>query len=270
MRKIQHISGRGPARLHHISLTPIERRMGRLMRAPDHPSGESGGDNQGGNSGGSGGDSQSQNNAGDDFDIEAFFAEGGEGTGGAPSGESTVPSGSSSSTSDSEADRNLAQEVRTELEAMNFGDFVTPEIAQALQSGDPNSFNQAFQSVGRQIVQQSVAMSVGLMRHLSERMMREVDQRINATQTSTKDEEALIQAIPSAGSPRMGPTVKNIYAKALSRTGGDRQKAIQMTKDVLRLQAEEFGADLGLDVTPRGEHNAAPPTTNWSEALTRR
>lgn len=218
----------------------------------------------GGNDGGTGGESQEQNNTGDKFDIDAFFSEEGDGADKAPSGESTADSESSSST-----ERNLAQEVNTELASMDFGTFMTPEVFQNLQSGDPAEFNKGITEYGRNIAKQAVGMSVGIMRHLSEKIMSDVDQRIQSHSTNTRNYDALVKAIPSAGTAKAGKTVKNIYDRALAQSKGNVEKAIETTKNVIQIQAETFGNDLGFEVAPRssGDRGDPTPKTNWSEAL---
>lgn len=254
------------------SMSPAELQSGRLMRGPDdHPTGtqQEGTNNGGGNSTPPTGESESQNNTGNELDLEQFWApEDGE-NGAAPKRESDDDSGSSSSISDTD----LATNLRDGIAAANFGDVMTPEIYTSLQSGDPVAFNTGIQDFGRAIMSQTMGQSIAVMRVLRERILGEVNQMIEGRVTGDKDHDELIRAIPSAGSAAMGPTIKNVYKQALTRTKGDRTKAIEMTKDVLRIQAENFGSDLNLNVAPRSPDDRMieqPKKTNWLEELSGR
>lgn len=223
--------------------------------------------NTGGNSGGESGDSGGENNTGQDFDLEGFWSEEGESGESSSQGESAGDSNGSSS--DGNQNNAFATQLNESIDNANFGDLVTPEIYEAMSSGDPKSFNEGLQVFGRQVMRQTLGNAVGVMRELQTRIMAQVDERLNSRITSDKNYSALEEAIPSALKPGMGPTIRNIYDRALTRTKGNPTAAINMTKEVLRLQAASFGDDLELSVAPRqsGDNFTPPKATNWLEEL---
>jgi hypothetical protein len=250
-------------------MTPIERSQGRFMRAPDHPTGEGAQNNQGEITPPAATEQNQGDNTGKPFDAEAFWSEAGGDDGERPSGESVQNPPTPSATV---PPANPANELATRIQGMNFGAVMTPEIMAKLGDGDPIAFNEGIQQFGQQIMRGAIVESVGIMRQLREQIFGEVRTMIDGRATGDKQYEALTTAIPSAADPKMGPTVKNIYTRALERAKGNTTQAIQMTKDVLKIQAETFGADLDLTVAPRSESDniRQPKPTNWLEELSAR
>lgn len=255
-------------------MTPIERQQGRFLRAPDHPAagGDGGstgggdGNNGGGNNGQSGNDSTNQNNGGQPLDLNAFWNGEPDKEGAPPSGESDGKPASSGSSPN--PNPNPQPNIGEQIQAMNFGDFMTPDVIEQMGNGDMTGFNTGIQNFGQTVMRQTLALSVGIMKQLREQIFAEVDGKIEGRVTGDRQYDALVAAIPSAGKPEMGPTIKNIYARALTNSKGNVDKAIEQTKQVLQLQAEAFGGDLGLNVAPKGPADYTPPkTTNWLESL---
>lgn len=255
-------------------MTPIERSMGRFMRAPDHPGAAGGGEggngagdgnNGGGNNGQSGSDSNNQNNDGQPLDLNAFWNGEPGADGKSPSGESDDGKPASGSSPTAAATPNIAEQIQS----MSFGEFMTPDVIEKMGEGDMSGFNAGLQGFGQTVMRQTLALSVGIMKQLREQIFAEVEGKIDGRVTGDRQHDALIAAIPSAGKPEMGPTIKNIYARALTNQKGNVEKAIEQTKQVLQLQAEAFGGDLGLNVAPKtvADSYAPPKTTNWLESL---
>lgn len=243
------------------------------MKAPDGEHGDAsqdaGGNNGDGNSSPATGDSGSQNNTSTEIDLEQFWSAEDGGDGKPPAGESDGDSGSSSSISDDD----LATSIRDSITNADFGGVMTPEVYESLQSGDPAKFNSGLQTFGQAIMSQTIGQSIAVMRVLRERILGEVNQLIDGRVTGDKDFDELTREIPSAANPAMGPTIRNVFKQALTRTKGDRKKAVEMTKDVLRIQAETFGNDLNLNVAPRSRDDIMieqPKKTNWLEELSGR
>lgn len=250
---------------------------GQPMKGPDgeHQGStqDGGGNNGGGNSGGGTDDSQSENNGGQALDLTQFWSSEDESSENSSHGESAGnPGGSSSNGTQEQAPKPMAQTVAEAIQAADFGALITPEIQEGMSDGDPKLFNEGMRAYGQAVMRQTLQQSVGIMRELHTKIMADVDSKLNTRITDDKNYDALVAAIPSAGKKEMGPTIRNVYDKALTRTKGDSKAAIDMTKEVLRLQAETFGGDLGLDVAPRspGDNYEPPKTTNWLEELSGR
>lgn len=272
----------GSAAAMGIRPTASERLQGRIMRAPEgHQDGGAGaggdtnggnqggsGNNGGGNSGGSGQSEGNQNNGGQGFDLNAFWNGAAEDGTGTPSGESDgtgKPPVASPKPDAGTQQPNIAEQIA----ATNFGDLLTPDMLEKFGEGDVKGFNEGLNGFGQAVMRQTLVQSVGIMRQLREQIFAEVEAKIDGRVTGDRQHDALIKAIPSAGKPEMGPTIKNIYSRALTNSKGNVEKAIEQTKQVLQLQAEAFGGDLGLNVAPKGpaDQYAPPKTTDWLESL---
>ena len=250
---------------------------GRPIRDENGHEGANGGggsDNNGGNSGGANGSEANQNNNSNEPDYSAFWDQGaGDGTGSPESG--SAGAGSPPAPQGQQQPQNqpspIAQELGQQLAGMKFEALVTPEILESFGSGDPASFNEGLNGFGQAVARQTLGMTVGIMRHFREEIMNEMRETMGGEFQQRENFSDLVAAIPAAG--KSGPaskTIQDIYKQALSRSKGNKQAAIQQTKDVMRLQAEAFGGDLGLDVAPRdagGRSYSPPAKTNWLEEL---
>lgn len=250
--------------------TRVERKMGRLMRAPDghEDASQAGGDdNTTGKEPPAKTESGGNNNTGEEFDPSTFFDEDGDGTGGSPSGESDGSLDSLPSATD------VATDINKTLTSMKFEDLMTTEMLESFNTGDVKSFNEGLQTFGQTVAKNTLMMTVGLMKHMRTTVLAEARELVSGGLNADKNYEALVKAIPSAGKKEMGGTIRGIYDKALTRAKGNRDTAIVMTKEVLKLQAEMFGGDLGLNVAPQSaddRHTTPPKTTNWLEELSSR
>lgn len=264
--------------MNKFRMTPAERRMGRLMRAPDgHPGGDSGApaDNGGGGAGnsdsGASGDSGS-NNAGDQFDPAAFWNGQAPTDGSAPSGESAGDDGGESGNQGDDGNA-LAQQLTQQLTTMTFGDPVfNAEIAEQINGGNFDGVQQRLNAMGQSIVRQAMQMQVQILKPFAEQLLQRSRQDLNQTFNQRDNKESLVTLFPAAKNPVMAKTIQPIYDQALKNAKGNREAAVAQTKEMLRFMAGESAGDLGLDVAPRGagDRGTPPPITNWLDELTGR
>lgn len=258
----------------HIGMTPVERQMGRLMRAPDaHPDGtpDPNNNNQAGNTGADGGAPASQNNTGEDFDPVAFWnTDGGEANGasGTNPPSSAGPATPPSSTNSEDGNPNFATQLIERINGLSFDGVFTDEIAEQINSGDFKGFNEALQSRMRDAVRQSMVTNVQLIRQVTQGMMTQVQQMIDEKLTGVRQSDELIKAIPSASNPKVGPAIRAIYDQALKNANGDTKKALAATKSMMATLTSETASDLNLHVAPQDPHGTrARQPTNWLEEL---
>lgn len=270
--------------LSHTSMTPTERRVGRFLRAPDgHPDGNTGGDgnNGDGNSGTGGNAPANQNNTSPpEFDPASFWQDPEPDSGGSSSRSDSTPAGDSGSTpappppAPAPQGDQFSQELVQRIDNLDFGPVFTDEVTAAINTGDFKAANEAITGNLRKAVKESMVTNVSLMRRfgqsLTEQLRSETQQLIESRFTGQRNTDALTQAIPSAASKDAGPGIRAIYEHALKHTKGDADKAIVMTKSMLRTLSTSAAGDIDLDVAPRDPHaprNQVRKPTNWEEEL---
>jgi hypothetical protein len=264
------------------TMTPAERRAGRFMRAPDghDQSQNSGGNNGGGAAGGNGGDSASgssdSNNTGDTFDAAAFWNGPAPDGGAAPSGESAGNNGGESGTNgggDGNNNGEFAQQLTQRLSSLTFGDPVfNDEIAGQINEGNYSGVQERLNAMGQQIVRESLAMQVQVLRPFAEQLIAQMRNEQQQTFENRDNTESLERLFPAAKNPAMKKTIQPIYAQALKNAGGNREKAVAETKQMLRYMAGESAEDLNIEIAPRGQGDRGGPTPNfnWLDELTGR
>lgn len=247
-------------------------RHGRLMKDDTQGGGtpSGGGDNTGGNSGESGQSGSDSNNTGDGFDPTSFWGGSGQGGGSAPSGESAGGSGFDSNTDGGDIGSTLTQQ----LESMSFGDPIfTSEVAEQINGGDFSGVQQRFDAMGQNIVRQSLSMVVQILRPFAEQLQGQIREEFQGTLTSRDNNETLVRDFPAAKNPQIAPVIQQVFSQALKNTGGNRERAVSQTKEMLRFMAGQTASDLDLNVAPRGADDSGRPnnpTINWLDELTGR
>lgn len=266
------------ALLSGVAMTPSERRLGRYLRAPEgHEEGGAGGDsgaggdNTGGNSGNQGGSEGNNgnqgNNTGNAFEPSAFWD--------SPQDETTPPSNQGGSAGGNQSGGNQQQgnegnAFRDALNGLNFGQGVfTPEAVEAMNNGDPKNFNENMTGFGREVTRQAVIMAAQLMQKNNEAMNQRFEALVEERFGLQATESDLGKAIPSYAKPGMKPIIDGIMGQALKLTKGKRSEAIEMTKEMLKFQATNLGADFNITTPPSGAGNdfGTGQTTNWEEEL---
>lgn len=243
-------------------MSPIERQMGRLMRAPDGHDGGGDGNNDSENSGGGADDSKDKNNAGDVDELASFWD--------SPEDEDDdVPNGGADADESKSSGHPLVTELNNSLTNMKFDALLTPELMEKMGEGDFAGFHEGMNGFGQKVARQTLGLAVNVMKAVEVNIMERVRAEMAGTMQHDKNFTALESAIPAATNPKTAPLVKQIYTKALQNSKGDIKAAIAQTKSVMQIQAEVFGGDLNLNVAPRDSRNAGgpPKVTDWLEEL---
>lgn len=258
-------------------LQRIATHKGRPIRSPEGHEGATGGapDNAGGNPGAGGESGASGDNAGKAPDYSSFWNTEGDGQPGSPESGSAGTGQPSSSTQPGTQPQPPAvvQELAAGLQGMKFDNLMSPEMLESFSNGDVKGFNEGMQGFGQAVARQTMQLAIGVMKHMREDMRSEFESKMGGEFEGRERFQDLVGAIPAAGDFKnpASKTIRDIYAQALTRSKGDKQAAIQQTKDVMRLQAETFGGSLDLSVAPRsggdGHYTSPPPKTNWLEEL---
>lgn len=220
----------------------------------------------GGNPGAGGSGESSNNNAGDGFDPATFWGSQAPGEEGSPESESATGDQPGSGAG-------LKEELTQKLQALTFGEnMMTPEIAEAFSNGDFTGFQTALDTRLRQVVNQSLALSVSVLRPFSEQMMAQVREEIRSTMGARDDSDQLVKDFPTAANPQIRPVVENLYTQALKNTKGNRPEAVKQVKSMMRLMSQSAADDLGLNVAPRTADDSGRPQTpvNWLDELSAR
>lgn len=269
---------------HSTSLapTPQERRMGRRLRASAPPAGvgmsglpptpDLGGQqpNPGGNSGTEpAGGTQNPNNTGASFDPASFWSQPPAPAPAGPASQGSEPGGGGTG-GQPDANAEFGRQLQTQLQGLNFAPVMTPEITEALATGNLETFNTAMTAHGRAVTQQALQMSLSVMQRLSDQLLSEVDRRTQSTLGTRDNTEALATEIPLARNPAMSPIVHSIFNQAMTLNKGDRVKAIAMTKDMLKSYHNSMqSSDSGLGIPPPnpGDNSQTESPTNWLESL---
>ena len=231
-------------------------------------------DNAGGNSGDSGQSSGESNNTGDSFDPASFWGGSGQGGSSAPNGESAGGSGSDSNTGGANGGEDIGTTLTQQLESMSFGDPIfTSEVAEQINAGDFSGVQERFDSMGQNIVRQSLSMVVQILRPFAEQLQSQIREEFQGTLNSRDNNETLVRDFPAAKNPQVAPVIQQIFSQALKNTGGNRERAVSQTKEMLRFMANQTASDLDLNVAPRGADDSGRPhnpTINWLDELTGR
>lgn len=232
------------------------------------PQGNSGGNNGGGNSGAEGGSGGNQNNSGSGFNPETFWQEP------SPEGGQSPNSGSaggnqSGGGQQQQQPQNEGNAFAERLGNLKFGtDVFTPEAIKAMnEGGDPKAFNENMTQFGRQTVKEAVVMTAQLMQRNNQMIEARVQELLDQRFGQRDSEGALGTEFPSYNKPGMKPMIDGIFAQAMKLSGGDRPKAIQATKEMLKHTTQRFSDDLGLTNPPGGAGDGLGTQTNWEEEL---
>lgn len=220
----------------------------RLKDGEEGAGGQSGGANSGaggdngGNSGDSSGQAQNgQNNDGAQLDPNQFWhipeaKDGENGTQGDGDG----------------GGEDIGQQIVGEIGKFTLGtpifdDSIAGEIAEGKLDGINARFNQMSQAV----LKQSVMMAARIMQQFEKSMDERISGAINSSQTVNRDESLLKEHFPSFGQVAMQPMIRGVFQQSLTHTKGDRAKAIEMTKGMLRSMGQIGRTDFGITEAPR-------------------
>jgi hypothetical protein len=232
------------------------------------------GDNNGGNSGTNGGDSGGGNNNGQSFDLSAFWASPDGGNGAPPSGES-AGSGSSSSgqqpqngSQQQQQPPNPVQQLQQDIQALTFNNPMSQEVMAQLAEGNVEGFQAGMNQLGQQAVQQAIRLMLPILSEVRNNLRTEIQGSVQTNNMSRDNEAALLEAIPSAANPAVRPMVDSIFQQAMKHSNNDRKKALSLTKDMLRLQMQTMGSDVGMPPPTAGDgFGNTNRNINWADEL---
>lgn len=246
-----------------------------------HPAAGAGQNNQQqeapGNSGGGASESGQQNNAGGEFDPSTFWDGPAANSESAPNPGESAGGGTGGPGTQQNQQQNpqgeFATQLNDQLSKMTFGDPIfNDEIAKQINEGNYSGVQDRLNAMGQQIVRQALAMNVQILRPFAEQMMNQMKSEFQQTFNQRDNTESLERLFPAAKNPVMAKTIGPIYERALQNTKGDREKAVAMTKDMLKFMAGESAKDLGIEVAARGTGDRGGPSQNfnWLDELTGR
>lgn len=237
------------------------------------PAGNNSTDTGDGNSGGGGSGTGDSNNTGETFDATAFWNGPAPDANAAPSGESASGSGSESGTSGEGNRGEFANQLTERLNGLSFGDPIfNDEVAGQINEGNFNGVQERLNSFGQTIVREALAMQVQILRPFAEQLLEQVRNETQQTFNSRDNSESLVKLFPAAKNPAMAKTIQPIYDQALKNAKGNREAAVEQTKEMLRFMAGESASDLNIEIAPRGQGDRGGPTPNfnWLDELTGR
>jgi hypothetical protein len=220
--------------------------------------------NNGGNSSDSGQQGQQgQNNTGSGFDAQAFWNEPSPDTGKTPSGDSVAKPDSGGG---NQQQQDFATTLREEMSKVNYGDVFTKENADLIANGDLSGINQAIQGKMQQVQQHSVMFAAKLMQANNDRIMSKVEALLDGKFGNRDNTETLAKEFKGYADPGFKPVVDGVFAQAMKLSGGDRKKAIESTKEMLKYLGKTGAQDFGLN-TPPGNAEDSYGSTDASKSL---
>jgi hypothetical protein len=235
------------------------------------------GDNNGGNSGTNGGESGGGNNGGQSFDLSAFWASPDGGSSASPSGESAGSGQSSSGQQQPNGNQgqqqqqqptNPVQQLQQDIQALTFNNPMTADVMTQLSEGNVEGFQTGMNQLGQQAVQHAIRLMLPILSEVRNNLRTEIQGSVTQNNQSRDDEAALLKAIPSAANPAVRPMVDSIFQQAMKHSSNDRTKALALTKDMLRLQMQTMGSDVGMPPPTAGDGFGSPSRNiNWADEL---
>lgn len=253
---------------------------GHPMRDPEGHAGgfdsPQGGDNGGSNSGEGGNGGSTPNNGGQSFDPMAFWNspdEGGEsGNGGENGTKSTTPSGGQQNNGGNGGENtppaNPAQQFVQQIQSIDFGKSVmTDQVVKDLGDGNYDSFHENINAMGRNIMAQTFQMMLPLMQQIRDSAVQMAEQKFTGTLGNRDNNSLLSKEISAYNNPASRPVIDSIFNRAMTMTKGNKEQAIQFTKDMLKFQATELGKEFGI-APPSSEDNfGRPAKIDWMDEL---
>lgn len=234
-----------------IAMSPVERRMGRLMRAPDEHTGGTSENNNSGESNTGG------NNSGEADPLAAFW--GGD-------QESSESGGEGGNSGESEQTPDFLKA----LTEMPVGGIFSDSALEKLGNGDYSEINENLTKTIRESNQQMFAQTVQLMNIFGQRLVAAMEQKFTGTLEQRDSSSFLEQNFPTAKDPKIRPVVEQVYNQALKNTKGNRGEAIKQTKEMLALLGKQTASDTGLPLdTSRDSSPTGGSGGSWLDKLTK-
>lgn len=215
-----------------------------------------------------------QDNAGEgSFDAASFWEPPASDKGAPSSSDSAAPkSGVGGSSNQDDSKPNIGQQLMTEIESTKFDGVFNEDVAKKLAEGDFDAANGAVEKNLQAAMKASLRHNARLLGEYGKMMLGRIEEIIDDRIGAQVNSDYLVEKIPAASNPKVGPAIRDIYDRALTRTNGDRAKAVEQTKAMMRTLTTELAGDLDLTVAPHDPHSegSASAKTNWLEELAAR
>lgn len=249
-------------------MTPIERKMGRLMRAPDHP-GESndGGNNPAGNDGGSAESESGGDNTGQSFDPAAFWAGPAEEKTAAPSEGGSSDSAGADNSSAGQPGDSMGQQLSQRIADFKIEPVFTPEIAEQLNEGNMEGANAAIQTAAQNAMKESIVASAHMLQEYAGVLMSQVQSKIDEAFGNRDSEATLENEFTSYKDPAMRKQIDSIFEQSMKNTNGNREEAVKQTREMLRLMGDRGADDMGIQTPPGGRGDETANSKNLVDEL---
>lgn len=216
------------------------------MSQPAQTNNQSGGD---GNQQPSGDNGGTQNNPGNTFDGKSFWNKPEPASNGSPSSGGSADSKPAGSGTPAPAEHEV---LATQLKNLTYPDVFTKEIGDQIAAGDLTGINKAISQQMVQSTQQAVAMSAQIMKLFGEKLMGDIEAKINGAFGNRDNADSLSKSFPSYNDPGMKPVIDGIFNHSLTLTKGNREEAIKTTREMLRYMGKSGAQDLGINEAPSG------------------
>jgi hypothetical protein len=206
--------------------------------------------NGGGDSGESQNGGQQSNNSGQSLDYSGFWQD-------PEAAQTPEPGSQTQQQSNQQQQPNLGQQLNQQITDFNVGDIFTRDVAQQIADGDMSGVNQALVTMSQQVMRQGLAMNVQVMRQFGESFMAQMRQEMRDFMSSRDNESSLESAFPTiANDPGARQTVESVFNQSMKHTGGDRKKAIAMTKDMLGVMGKKLAPVMGFQNAPQSSEDS--------------
>ncbi len=238
----------------------------RIMKAPEGEgggTGESGGNNGAENTGGGATGESQQNNTGQEFKPTAFWDD--------PAPETTPPANQQQQQQQQNngGGDNLGTAIENRVKQFTAPPVMTAEAMEAIGTGDYTKFDQNVNQAIQHSMKENLNLVVQLMSKFGEHLESKFGDKINQSFEGRDSKAFLREQIPASKNEGIQPIIDSLYDRALMVSKGDKNKAVEMTKRMMRAMSEDTASDLNLHVAPVGSESDPAPAkkTNWLETL---
>lgn len=223
--------------------------------------GDAGANNSAGNAGDSNGSAAGQDNNGQSFDAAAFWNDpSGDGTGSATPGQQPQPNqGKQPQGQQPDPGSNVGATIKGMIDGFAPKAIFDADIASQISEGNLEGINGNMQAFGQAVMTQSIGMVAHILKAYEQQMDGRfksfVADQINSNQSNNNDAQLLERSFPSYKNPATRPVVESVFAQSLRHSGGDRNKAVDMTRSMLQAMGQSGVEDFGFDraaVSPEG------------------
>lgn len=218
--------------------------------------GNQGGNNQGGNSGGGNQqESQGGNNGGQGFDLASFWSspppESGSSSGnGNPSESNQSGGGTGNQNQNNQQQQSPIQALGQELGQMISGfNLAAPvfnaEVGEQIAAGNFDGVNQLLQQNFQASMTANLKMVAKLLNGFKADQEQRFQARIDEILNNRDNSASLESLFPElAQNPALRPQIESVFNKSMEHSKGDRKKAGELARDMLKLMGTELNRSL--------------------------